>query len=210
MDDLLEVPISALEHYSYCPRQCALIHVDRTFEENVFTIKGRLAHERAHKESGSLSDRGGTVRGVPLWSDRLGLIGKADVVEFREGAPFPIEYKVGPRRKPHADIQLCAQALCLEEMLEVEVPAGAIFSLSTRRRHRVKFTDELRAMTTEAIASVRVLMTAQFLPLAPNDERCPPCSLILACLPGVVGDADRMRGLQGSLFVPLALGAEGV
>ena len=128
--ELLDVTISALEHFSYCPRQCALIHIEQTFEENVYTVRGRLSHERV--DSGETETRPGVrvLRAIPLWSERLGLRGKADVVELRPGKPpFPVEHKVGRRHFPHADLQLCAQALCLEEMLETEVPTGAIFRM---------------------------------------------------------------------------------
>ncbi len=134
-DGELEVPISALEHFSYCPRQCALIHVEQTYEENLYTVRGRLAHERV--DEGDTSSRAGTrtLRGVPLWSFHLGLRGKADAVELHPAGPFPIEYKVGRRHGAHADVQLCAQALCLEEMLGVPVPRGAVYYGALRRRH---------------------------------------------------------------------------
>ena len=201
--DLLDVPISAIEHFSYCPRQCALIHVEQTFEENAYTIRGRLAHERV--DSGELETRPGVrvLRGLPLWSGRLGLRGKADVVEFRAGqSPFPIEYKVGRRRPPHADLQLCAQALCLEEMLGVDVPAGAIYSRAERRRHRVRFSDALRQRTGTIIRDIRAQFQQQRLPPAVDDARCPPCSLVHACLPQVAAQPARLRGLQGVLFRP--------
>lgn len=111
---LIEVPISALEHYSYCPRQCALIHLEQVFEENVFTIRGRLAHERVEEGEESLASGVRVVRSVPLWSQRLGLRGIADVVELRPEAPYPVEYKVGKRKGGHADWQrasICAVPL---------------------------------------------------------------------------------------------------
>lgn len=204
-EDRIEVPISALEHYSYCPRQCALIHVEQTFEENVFTILGQLAHRRVDSEERSISDGVRSVRGMPLWSDRLGLTGKADLVEFGPMGPYPIEYKVGRRHGRHPDLQLCAQALCLEEMLDVAVPEGAIYYHGARRRHLVQFTRELRDEALEAISAVRELLRTQTLPSAPNDARCPNCSLINACLPLVVAEPVRLRGLQGALFRPMSL-----
>jgi CRISPR-associated exonuclease Cas4 len=140
------------------------------------------------------------VRAMPLWSERYGLRGKADLVEFREEGPYPVEYKVGRRHGVHADLQLCAQALCLEEMLGAPVGKGAIFYHAFRRRHEVVFDGELRARTVEAIAGIRELLRAQRLPPAPNDNRCPNCSLLNACLPYVVGEQARLRGLQGALF----------
>lgn len=198
-----EVLISALEHYSYCPRQCALIHVEQTFDENLFTIRGRLLHERV--DSGdSAAQRGVTMwRGISLWSERHGLRGKADVVEVRDGIPCPVEYKHGKRQGVHTDIQLCAQGLCLEEMFDVAVLQGAVFYGTTRKRHVVAFDTALRDQTLAAIAGVRAMLQQQQLPPAPNDERCPACSLINACLPQVVAQRHLVVGWQERLFVPL-------
>jgi CRISPR-associated exonuclease Cas4 len=204
-DDAVEVPISAIEHYSYCPRQCALIHVEQTWDENQFTIRGRIAHERVDSGVDAALRDVRVVRGVPLWSERLGLRGKADLIEMRAEGPYPVEYKVGKRHGSHADLQLCAQALCLEEMLGRPVPRGAIFYHATRRRHEVVFTDELRERTVDTVARIRAVLREQLLPPAPNDARCPNCSLLTACLPSVVGETPRLRGLQGSLFRPLVL-----
>lgn len=207
-DDLAEVQISALEHYSYCPRQCALIHVEQTFEENLFTIKGQIAHERVDSSGDRLTRGVRAVRGMPLWSERYGLRGKADLVEFGDEGAYPVEYKVGRRRGIHADLQLCAQALCLEDMLGEPVTRGAVFYHAVRRRHEVEFGAELRQQTLQAVEAVRRMLREQHLPPAPNDARCPNCSLLNACLPAVVGEPNRMRGLQGALFRPLALGEE--
>jgi CRISPR-associated exonuclease Cas4 len=201
-DAEIEVPISAIEHYSYCPRQCALIHIEQTYEENVFTLRGRLAHERVHSGPDTVDDHARTLRGVPLWSDRLRLRGKADVVELRLAGPYPVEYKVGRRQGVHADLQLCAQALCLEEMLGVPVRRGAIFSHAERRRHEVVFDEQLRAHTVAVVEAIRAMLRAQELPAAPNDARCRHCSLAGACLPSVVAERARVRGLLGALFRP--------
>jgi len=200
-----DVLISAIEHYSYCPRQCALIHVEQTYEENVFTMRGRIAHERVDSGDGA-SQRGvATSRAIPLWSERHGLRGKADAVEWHGGLPYPVEHKVGRRHGPHADLQLCAQAICLEEMLGTTVPRGAIFYGAARKRHEVIFDDPLRTHTLTLVAAIRTMLVAQTLPAAPNDARCPHCSLINVCLPGIVGERARLRGLQQSLFQPLTL-----
>lgn len=210
--DEIEVPISALEHYSYCPRQCGLIHIEQTFEENIFTVKGQLAHERVDAGDKEIARGVRVLRSVTLWSERYGLRGKADIVEMRKAGPYPVEYKVGQRRGRHADLQLCAQALCLEEMLGVPVARGAVFYHASRRRHEVDIDDELRDATVSAIAAIRRMLRTQQLPPAPNDARCPNCSLINACLPYVVAEPARLRGLQGALFVPYdaADGDEGV
>lgn len=202
VDGAVEVLISAIEHHSYCPRQCALIHVERTYRENVYTVRGTLAHTRV--DSGVTDVRAGirSIRDVPVWSDRLRIRGKADLVEFHDQTPYPVEYKVGKRRGRHPDLQLCAQALCLEEMLDVSVACGAIYYHGERRRRPIEFDDALREETTAIIEAIRDALTAQRLPPAPNDARCRNCSLKTDCLPGVVGEPDRLRGLQGALFVP--------
>ena len=128
--ELLQVPISALQHYVYCPRQCALIHVEQTFDDSVFTQRGQQLHERAHEASSETVDGVRVERAVPLWSERLGLVGVADVVEFDGPVVRPVEYKAG-RRKPgrHDDVQVCAQALCLEEMLGITHAAAVYFGV---------------------------------------------------------------------------------
>jgi CRISPR-associated exonuclease Cas4 len=198
--DELQVPISALEHYSYCPRQCALIHVEQVFEENLFTVRGRLAHEKIEAADRDIAQGMRVERAMPLWSDRFGLSGKADLVEFRPEGPYPVEYKVGRRRGRHPDLQLCAQALCLEEMLGVPVEKGAVFYHAVRRRHEISIDEPLRRKTLEAIEAVRDMLREQKLPPAPDDGRCPNCSLVNACLPSVVGEPTRLRGLRGAVF----------
>lgn len=191
MDGDVEVQISALEHFSFCPRQCGLIHLEQTFDENAYTIRGRLVH--ATVDSGETTDGpdARVLRGIPLWSEQYGLRGRADVVELRRNGPYPIEYKVGPPRGPHASIQLCAQALCLEEMLETSVTSGAVYHHATRQRVEVEFTAELRAQTREVIDRTRALIATSVLPPAPNDARCRHCSIIDSCMPSVTsGQTD--------------------
>lgn len=190
------IPISALQHFSYCPRQCALIHIEQFFDENIFTVRGRILHERVDSGERDWQVRpDGTrvriERSLPLWSERLGLIGKADVVEFPdEGAPYPVEYKSGRKReKVHDDVQLCAQALCLEEMLNASVPRGAIFHHASRRRREVEFTTSLRAFTMETIERTRTLLTRGVVPPPIDDRRrCRDCSLREACVPEVADE----------------------
>lgn len=196
------VPISALEHFSYCPRQCALIHVEQTFDENVFTVRGRLSHERTDLGVTTAPRGVRQLRALPLWSDEHGLAGKADVVELHPKGPMPVEYKVGRITGGHATIQLCAQALCLEEMFGAAVPVGALYSHATKRRVQVSIDEALRDRTRAAVIAVRTLLAEQQLPPPVNDSRCPDCSLINACLPAVVGDAPRVRGHQGALWMP--------
>ncbi len=129
MDSDDYILISALQHYVYCPRQCALIHIEQTFEENLFTLRGQRLHERVNVPEYELIEGVRVERALPLWCHRLELTGVADVVEFTaDGTPYPVEYKSGPRKPRDADdVQLCAQAVCLEEMFNCPVPAGAIF-----------------------------------------------------------------------------------
>ena len=202
------VPISALQHWSYCPRQCALIHVEQVFEENIFTIKGQIAHERVEGQQSTVRDGVRVLRGIPLWSERLGIYGNADVVELRREGPYPIEYKVGVPHGEHADLQLCAQALCLEEMLGEPVARGSIYHHRTRARRDVVFGPVLRSRTEDVIRGIRVMLERQEVPGAPNDARCPNCSLIQLCMPSVVGERARLRGLQAALFRPLAVGTD--
>lgn len=195
------VMISALEHFSYCPRQCGLIHVEQTFTENIYTIRGAHSHERVHEESAGTVNGVRVVRGIPLWSDDLGLIGKSDVVEFHGETPYPVEHKVGHRRKwGHEDIQLGAQALCLEEMLSVPVPAGAIFYWGSRRRREVVIDAKLRELVARTTEAVRAMLAGLALPPALNDARCPSCSLNDACLPTVLGHPRRVQLYSGELF----------
>lgn len=193
MDDEVVVPISALQHYLFCERQCALIHVEGAWADNALTVEGSHLHEKAHE--GLSEMRGGVrvVRGLWLRSERLGLVGKADVVEFHAAAggtarPFPVEYKRGRPKAHDADrVQLCAQALCLEEMLNQEVPAGALFYGATHRREDVVLSDDLRARTESAVARVRAIIIEGRTPLAGREAKCEACSLEDLCLPSALG-----------------------
>jgi len=200
-DDSEWVMISALEHWSYCPRQCALIHLEQTFDENLYTLRGRMLHEPVDTTSGELSEFGRIERGLSLWSERLGLVGKADVVEFHGTVPYPVEYKHGPtRRRQPVDLQLCAQAVCLEEMMGQEVPKGAIFHHASRRRREVIFSPSVRLAVEEATCSVRRMLVSGVLPKAVNDKRCELCSLKDSCLPGVVGSVRASEVVIKRLF----------
>ena len=187
-DEAEVVMISALEHHSYCPRQCALIHVEQVFDENLYTLRGKRIHERADNPESRMEEGVNVERGLPLFSEALGLIGKADVVEFdHEGTPYPIEYKSGPRAQHrHDDLQLCAQAMCLEEMLGLEVPRGAIYHYASRRRREVAFDEGLRALTGETVRAVRALLVTATVPPPVADSRCSKCSLFDACMPFVL------------------------
>jgi len=196
------VLISALEHWSYCPRQCGLIHLEAVWDENVFTLRGTQAHERADKAA-TRSERGKRVeRALPIWSFEHGLQGRADVVEFTDGVPMPVEYKSGPAgQSVHARIQLCAQVLCLEEMFRVKIENAALFLVASQKRLPVPIDLTLREKTLSTIAAVRRMMDSQQLPSAKYDKRCRQCSLIDACLPQTL---DRARVIAGAmLYMPL-------
>lgn len=200
--------ISALEHYSYCPRQCALIHVEQVFDENLYTLRGRRVHERADNPESRLEEGVRVERGLPLFSERLGLVGKADVIEFHAdgtpgGMPYPVEYKSGGRRqKRHDDLQLCAQAMCLEEMLGREVPHGAIYHYASRRRREVAFDGELRSLTQETVLAVRELLATATVPPPVADARCPKCSLFDACMPFTLASMYGRRDEMAALYAP--------
>jgi CRISPR-associated exonuclease Cas4 len=179
------IMLSALQHYQYCPRQCALIHLEQVWSENRFTAEGRVLHERSDSKEVRQQGRVRTVRTLPIRSVRLGLSGQADVVEFHgDGRVSPIEYKRGRPKKNRCDeVQLCAQALCLEEMLSVRIYEGALFYGQKRRRHTVSFDDELRNLTELTIAEVHELIAACVTPKAVYSKKCDQCSLKTACLP---------------------------
>ena len=203
MDDEL-LPISGLQHLLFCPRQCALIHVEGVWSENALTIGGQAVHQRAHLPGCEARDGVRVERGLPICSYRLGLIGKADVVEFHpeptgDGPeiwrPFPVEYKRGRRRRwIHSEVQACAQALCLEEMLGIAVPRGAIYYAASKKRLEVAFDEELRATTERAAATFHKMMQERIVPPPRPGPRCPNCSLVDLCMPEIVArrrEADR-------------------
>jgi CRISPR-associated exonuclease Cas4 len=189
VDERDPIPLSALQHWCYCPRQCALIHVEQVFAENLFTLRGQAVHKQV--DAPGVEVRAGlrVERALPVWSDRLGLIGKADVIEFEaDGTPYPVEYKVGSRAKAPwiaacDDLQLTAQALCLEEMTGKAVPAGALFYAKSKRRRELRIDAGQRQRALEAIAAVRALLDAAVLPAPTFDKRCEKCSLADICQP---------------------------
>ena len=209
-DDLL--PLSALQHLLFCERQCALIHLEQIWVENPLTLEGKHLHERV--DSGQGESRGDfhVSRGLPLRSFRLGLSGKSDAVEWRRATPdssrnatgaelpgltglwlpFPVEYKRGKPKSHRADeVQLCAQALCLEEMLGVPVPSGALFYARTRRRMEVAFDPELRRLTEETAGRLQQLIASGTTPAPVREPKCDQCSLLEVCMPAAPARSAR-------------------
>lgn len=196
------IMLSALQHYSYCPRQCALIHVEQAFDENVHTMRGNTVHQHVDEPGFESFEGVRSEHALPVWSERLGLIGKCDVVEFYlDGRIYPVEYKHGKKRaKIHDDIQLAAQAICLEEMTGRPVTHGAIYHHSSRRRREVAITPSLRQQVEETVKAVRALLNSQKLPPPVNDARCKECSLKEICQPQVMADKTRQRKASMELF----------
>ncbi|MDZ4740520.1 MAG: CRISPR-associated protein Cas4 [Alphaproteobacteria bacterium] len=186
-DDL--IPISALQHLLYCPRQFALIHLERQWAENRFTAEGRVLHDKTDEGGSTTRDGVKTIRSMPLRSLALQIAGVADVVETHRSAgetrPFPVEYKRGKPKAHRADeVQLCAQALCLEEMFGCAVNEGALFYGKTRRRHAVIFDAELRELTRRVAAEARAILDARRTPSPVYELRkCDACSLLEICRP---------------------------
>ncbi len=196
------IPLSALQHWTYCPRQCGLIHQEQQFAENIHTARGQAVHHLVDTPGYEVRHGVRVERALPLWSDRLGLIGKADLVEFHpDGTVFPVEFKHGRKRqKTHDDIQLAAQALCLEDMLGRPVPQGAIFHASSHRRRAVDITPELRALVVETAEAIRAMLTSGKLPSPVNDARCKECSLRDICQPEALTSLEKQREQRTRLF----------
>lgn len=190
--------ISALQHWCYCPRQCGLIHLEQAFAENLYTLRGRAVHGLVDQPGIELRSGLRIERALPLWSDRLGLIGKADVVEFEsDGTPYPVEYKVGNRAKAVwigacDDLQLAAQAICLEEMTGKAVPRGALYYAKSRRRREVRIDAGLRGRVESVAAEIRAMLAAAVLPAPTIDTRCEKCSLVEICQPAARVSSARL------------------
>lgn len=205
--------ISALNQYLFCPRRCALMHTERIWAENAHTAKGTLLHEHADS-SGYEHDKGAKVlRGLTLYSMRYGLTGRADIVEVREVETAlgrrkgytPVEYKKGKRRRFENDeVQLCAQALCLEEMFSTQIERGYIFHAASKRRHEVTFDAALRVETVKTIEAVRALLASKVTPAARLLPRCDGCSLRDVCLPELSDPSLSMaERAANDMFAPI-------
>ncbi|MDD5375889.1 CRISPR-associated protein Cas4 [Acidithiobacillus sp.] len=198
------IPLSALQHWVYCPRQCGLIHLEQQFEDNVHTARGQAVHHLVDTPGYEVKRGVRVERALPLWSDRFGLIGKADLVEFHpDGRIYPVEFKHGRKRgRIHDDIQLAAQAMCLEDMLGRPVPQGAIYHASSHRRREVDITEDLRALVNETADAIRAMFASGILPPPVNDARCRECSLQEICQPEMLAQQIQMDRLKRYLFLP--------
>lgn len=198
------MPLSGLQHFLFCKRQCALIHVEQLWEENRFTAQGRVLHENAHNGLDETDAGRRITRGLRIVSRKLGLSGTADVVEFdgkgKNTRIFPVEYKHGRPKTQHCDeVQLCAQALCLEEMTGTAVPEGALFYGGTKRRQSVLFTPALRELTQQTAEQFHELVRQGYTPPAVYTDKCASCSLETICLPRL--NAHKASSYIQSLFL---------
>jgi len=204
-DDELLVPLSALEHWSYCRRQCGLIHLENLWVDSARTVQGHQLH--AQVDLPGLEQRPGmrTARALELRSERHRLVGKADVVVFFDdpaypamGRPYPVEYKRGAKNLfRHGELQLCGQALCLEDMLGIPVPCGALYFGASRRRREVAFTTDLRTETLRAAEGILAMLASGRTPSSEFSAKCAECSLNELCLPELPGPGQTLGYLEG-------------
>lgn len=202
MVEAYPIPLSALQHWAYCPRQCGLIHLEQAFADNVHTARGQAVHHLVDTPGYEIKSGVRVERALPLWSDQHQLIGKADLVEFHpDGRVYPVEFKHGAKRqKVWDDLQLAAQAMCLQEMLGRPVMQGAIFHASSHRRREVSITPALRELVIQTAEAIRQMLAAGRLPPPVNDARCKECSLQEICQPQALGSRARQAVLRQQLF----------
>jgi CRISPR-associated exonuclease Cas4 len=211
MNDPDSIPLSALQHWAYCPRQCGLIHLEQAFDDNIHTLRGNAVHARVDQPGVDAAKGVRVERALPLWHEELGLVGKSDVVEFSpRGAPYPVEYKHGSRHKAADiaacdDVQLAAQALCLESMTGLPVDEGALFYATSKRRRVVPITPSLRATVATTAAAVREMLASSRLPPPLTGDaaakRCKNCSLRDRCQPETARSSG-MHHARSTLFDP--------
>lgn len=202
MEDNDPIPVSAINHWAYCSRRCGLIHMEGIFADNIHTLRGNIEHAQVDRVEYEMLKNGIRAEyALPIWSYRLGFIGKCDVVEFwPDGTIYPVEYKHGHKRKwLNDDLQLAAQAMCLEDMLGHAVPQGAIYHASSHRRREVDITPELRQSVLDTATAIRTMFASGRLPPPLNDAHCCECSLKDACQPEVMV-SPRLHTLLAELF----------
>ena len=196
------LPLSLLNDYLYCPRRAALKIIEGWRAENMHTVRGDIVHEHADLPGYEVAKNVTLLRALPVFSDRLGLSGKCDIVErHADGALVPVEYKKGKRRQfENDDAQLCAQALCLEEMFDIPVQRGAVFHAESKRRRDVVFTPELRALTERAVGELHRIVEAEQAPPAQFKPACEECSLHGICLPEITCGPPGLARAARALF----------
>lgn len=182
------IMISALQHYIFCPRQCTLIHIDDVWQENLFTVRGEILHEKVDTDSYETRGDVKTVRGLRIHSYKYGIVGICDVVEFRQTSKgkevLPVEFKAGQPKEDISDkVQLCAQVFCLEEMLNTQINKAAFFYGKIRRRNLIDIDLQLRTQTEDVINNVRKLISEKRIPIIEYSAKCRNCSLINVCQP---------------------------
>jgi CRISPR-associated exonuclease Cas4 len=196
------LPLSLLNDLLYCERRAALKTVEGYRSANEHTNRGDIVHEHADLSGFEVAKGVMLLRALPVWSRRLGLNGKCDIVERRpDGSLFPVEFKLGKRKKwENDDVQLCAQALCLEEMFSISVSQGAVFHADSKRRRELEFNEDLRARTAEAIQRLHEMIWSSRVPPAEYRDACQECSLFDVCLPKATGIDSRATRLGRQLF----------
>lgn len=187
--------LSGLQHFRFCPRQCALIHIEQQWSENFFTAAGRIQHEKVHGNTAESRKTIKTERNLKIASALLGITGCTDAVEFySDGKIIPIEYKHGkPKENTCDEVQLCAQVICLEEMLGCTITEGALFYFKIRRRIPVPITDELRRETIELAERFHRFIADGKTPAALYSRQCESCSFIDECFPESAGKRKSVR-----------------
>ncbi len=200
------IMISALQHYIYRPCQCGLIHVEDAWNENLFTVRGNILHEKVDTDTYETRGTLKTVRGLRIHSAEYGIVGRCDVVEFRESKTgdeiMPVEFKVGEPKEDISDkVQLCAQAFCLEEMLNTKVTRGAFFYGKIRRRDVVEIDNELRSQTESIIGSVREIVSKNLVPAADYSAKCRNCSIENICQPKAM-NKKKLNSYIKELYTP--------
>jgi CRISPR-associated exonuclease Cas4 len=200
------VPLSALEHYTYCPRQAGLILLEDGYADDVATVRGALLHQRVHEPGEDNRPGVRTLRALPVWHDEFGLVGICDVVEvYEDGSVLPVEHKSGPYVPGGpADVQVAAQAMCLEQRLGTDVTVAVVYSTADRRRHEVAVDQDLRDRVVQTADAVRVVLDQTVLPAPAADKRCRRCSMNVGCMPKVLAGHAKYEGLLGELFMPMA------
>jgi CRISPR-associated exonuclease Cas4 len=202
--ELAQVPLSALEHYTYCPRQCGLILLEDSFTDDAATVRGTLLHQRVDTPGNRGRGTVRTLHALPVWHDGHGLTGICDTVELHaDGTVLPVEHKSG-RYHPQgpADVQVGAQAMCLEYMFKVPVPQAAVYSGTDRRRHTVSVDEALRARVLDATRAVRDLFDdGHTLPPPVADSRCRRCSMATDCMPKLLAGTRRYQRALHDLYV---------